>query len=369
MSDTSHFAVPLEDKYSPFHISTHAYKLIDGHPILVDVFVPRKLMNEEPNSASWSEKRPVIVRIHGGWLVGGQRDFAPWCPAWLLELALKHNAIFVAPDYRLLPEAKGEDILDDLDDFWKWLARGLPDAVHASCAGLKIDLDRVLVGGESAGGYLSVQVGLSSLDLASKESESQPSTQTLPSPRVRALVCAYPVLSLRAPYWTKDYHKQIFDNPQYPNSLIDERLASVKNATTRSVVSNADLVGTPRGQFAIALVQRGRLLEVLGEDSDLTPGKRRLHPEDRVEDGSKLPPTFFIHGIDDSAVPYGVTDRFVELLKKHKAVDGMEGGNEDGEVLQFAKVPGEHGFDNSIRLDSTDWVKDVASFVKKHWLK
>ncbi|KAH8093830.1 hypothetical protein DFH11DRAFT_1823072, partial [Phellopilus nigrolimitatus] len=88
------------------------------------------------------------------------RNHARWCPLWILELAMKHDAIFVAPDYRLLPEAKGVQILDDLDDFWAWLGRDLNDVVYKA-HGLHADLDKVLVEGESAGGYLALQVGLS----------------------------------------------------------------------------------------------------------------------------------------------------------------------------------------------------------------
>lgn len=89
----------------------------------------------------------------------GSCDFADWCPAWIIELALKHNAVLVQPDYRLLPEADGEQILDDMVDFWAWLGRDLPSIIQEN--GIEVDMDRVLVSGESAGGYLALQIALS----------------------------------------------------------------------------------------------------------------------------------------------------------------------------------------------------------------
>jgi acetyl esterase/lipase len=36
----------------------------------------------------------------------------------LIQLAKSNGAIVVSPDYRLIPEAKGVDILEDIKDFW-----------------------------------------------------------------------------------------------------------------------------------------------------------------------------------------------------------------------------------------------------------
>lgn len=57
------------DRLEPFSISTHAYKTVDGHDILLDLLLPKKLISEGLGSEKWSAKRPVLVRYHGGWLV------------------------------------------------------------------------------------------------------------------------------------------------------------------------------------------------------------------------------------------------------------------------------------------------------------
>lgn len=62
-------ALPLEDPLASFSISTHTYKVVDGHEILVDVLIPKKVLELGPESVEWKELRPISVRLHGGGLV------------------------------------------------------------------------------------------------------------------------------------------------------------------------------------------------------------------------------------------------------------------------------------------------------------
>lgn len=57
------------------------------------------------------------------------------------------------PDYRLLPDAKGIDILEDLADFWKWVRTDLTTFVstNSTNVGSEADLSKILVLGDSAG--------------------------------------------------------------------------------------------------------------------------------------------------------------------------------------------------------------------------
>lgn len=291
--------------------------------------------------------------------IAGQREFQPWFSAWSLELALKHNVVIVNPDYRLLPEASGEDILDDLDDFWKWLERDLGNALEdrESYRDLTVDLNKILIYGDSAGGYLSVQTALSHYDPSSKAA----------IPRIRAIISAYPMLDLRSKFWTTDYEKPMFGNAQIPEAFIEQFISSI--SSTPAVISNAGVIDSPRMQLAIALGQHGRFLEVLGTDRNPTPGKRRIHPEDRIIDGRILPPALFLHGKDDSAVPVTGTKTFVELLRKHKSIEGLTQGNGEDEVLKLVLEPGEHGFDGELGMNDTEWMKDSIVFIEKHWLE
>ncbi|THH05700.1 hypothetical protein EW145_g4606 [Phellinidium pouzarii] len=309
-----------------------------------------------------------------GYKIGGQRQFLPWWPRWVLDIALKQNAIIVVADHRLLPEATTEEILDDIHDFWKWLGDDLSAVVQNEHVGLQPDLSRVLLVGESAGGYLALQTALSFY---------KPQAQavvTSSTPRIRAVIAQYPAVSFRTPMYTQDYHKDLFGQPQYPNSMIDDHLAAIAAARAETgkqpIVTNVsmltpELAFTLRGRLAFAIQQRGRYVDILGPERDTSPGKRRVFPEDRIEDGNLLPPVVFLHGVDDSIAPVGGSDMFIEHLRKYQAIDGLAQGRPENEVLRYYRVQGEHLFDTEIKLDedTDEWVKDAVAFVEKHWLE
>lgn len=76
----------------------------------------------------------------------------------LLDICLTNSAIFIAPDYRLLPEATATEVLADVGDFWRWLHDTLPTLTNTWNA--SPDLTRLACTGQSAGGYLAVQSAL-----------------------------------------------------------------------------------------------------------------------------------------------------------------------------------------------------------------
>jgi acetyl esterase/lipase len=80
-----------------------------------------------------------------------------------LEFAEAHNSVIVSPYYRFLPEATRVEILEDVDDFWKWLHSGKIKTLLGP-QNLELDLDRVLGAGYSAGGLLSIYLTLSYSD-------------------------------------------------------------------------------------------------------------------------------------------------------------------------------------------------------------
>ncbi|KAI1049523.1 hypothetical protein LB505_008102 [Fusarium chuoi] len=126
-----------------FNVATFTYKVIEGQPILLDLFVPKTLP---------SGKRPVLIRFHGGFLVYGSRDNLQLAPPRILEYALENNTILVSCDYRLIPESNGMEILEDIEGVWSWVQSSLDKAIGTITNGKsRADLERVLVAGESAG--------------------------------------------------------------------------------------------------------------------------------------------------------------------------------------------------------------------------
>jgi Tfp pilus assembly PilM family ATPase len=66
----------------------------------------------------------------------------------LIDYSILHSAIIVSPDYQMLPEANGMDIMQDLSDFWQWVDQDLQKQL---ATGIEVDLDKILLEGGSAG--------------------------------------------------------------------------------------------------------------------------------------------------------------------------------------------------------------------------
>lgn len=77
-----------------------------------------------------------------------------------LEFAISHNAIILSPDYRLLPEANGTDVFDDVVAFSDWMHDELPLIADRESWRASPDLDRVAAIGASSGGNLAMQMAL-----------------------------------------------------------------------------------------------------------------------------------------------------------------------------------------------------------------
>jgi acetyl esterase/lipase len=129
-------------------------------------------------------------------------------PQWLSDLALEHGAVIVSPKYRLLPEATGLDIDDDLEDFWTWLhTPEIHNILSNHTTPTDLDLNRILLAGDSAGGLLSANFTLSH------------------GADIRAATAAYPCVSLDAPEFVNTRTILPF-GISTPESVITDHLAS-----------------------------------------------------------------------------------------------------------------------------------------------
>lgn len=94
---------------------------------------------------------PTVVWLHGGGLSGGARHFLPLADEGIAQVAV---------DYRLLGKgaAGGDDCIDDAAAAVAWTLEHI--------AGYGGDSNRVFVAGHSAGGFLSLMVGMDPARLA-----------------------------------------------------------------------------------------------------------------------------------------------------------------------------------------------------------
>jgi acetyl esterase/lipase len=287
--------------------STYTYKVVNGAPIRADVY--RK---------SGDQVRPVILWIHGGALIMGNRRGLNAAQA---ERYLNAGYTIVSIDYRLAPQAKLDLILEDLQDAYRWVRNDGPKLFRA-------DADRIAVVGHSAGGYLTLMAGFHL------------------SPRPRALVSFYGYGDIAGEWYSTP---DAFYNRQPPVPK-EEAYAAVG----KEVIS--DHLGGDRGRFYLYTRQRGLWpLEVTGHDPDKEPRAfDRLCPIRNVT--KDYPPTLLLHGDNDTDVPYEQS----ALMARELAAQGVQ--------HEFMPMPGRgHGFDSAMWDPAVSAAFDrVLAFLQKH---
>lgn len=241
------------------------------------------------------------------------------------------------PNYRLLPEARGADILEDISDFWAWVTGGKLQAFVESreeAKGVVIDLEKIWAHGESAGGYLSIQSGL-----------------LLPPGTLRVISAAFPMLDWHDPWYATPHtapsptNKPFFNAPLLPRSLLTSHLQSLAPGSTISAADPPERI-----DLLFSIGQQARWVEFLGTEE-------KLYPMQEIEKRDEFPPVFIFHGKDDSAVPAVGTERFVDVYKRRFGAEKILCRIEEGD----------HGFDKPSKLED-EWLVEGLGFVEREWL-
>jgi len=103
-----------------------------GHPLLLDLHVP-----DGPGPF------PAAILVHGGGFDGGNRatNMAP-----TFQPLSDANFVWFSVDYRMAPEFRFPQAKEDIDTVIRW--------VKANAKTYKVDVSKIVLSGESAGGYL-----------------------------------------------------------------------------------------------------------------------------------------------------------------------------------------------------------------------
>lgn len=96
------------------------------------------------------ERLPTVVWFHGGGLTGGEKH--------IINDFIDHNIIVVTVNYRLMPKAKSPEFIEDAAAAVAWTFE------HIEKYGG--DKTKINVAGHSAGGYLTMMVGMAPQYLA-----------------------------------------------------------------------------------------------------------------------------------------------------------------------------------------------------------
>lgn len=258
----------------PLPKKTYTYKTVGDLKIQADVYRPADAV-----------VRPVVVWIHGGALITGNRRSVPQN---LLGFCRDEGYALASIDYRLAPEVKLPDIIADLEDAFRWLHGPGAKECH-------LDAGRVVVTGGSAGGYLTLMAGV------------------VVKPRPAGLVAYWGYGDVDGEWYTTPssfYRKQI--------PLIDKAEA-YKGVGGKAITgSEGGIDFTARSRFYRYLRQNGLWTrEVTGFDPATEKAKLdRYCPVRNVTPA--FPPTLLVHGTEDTDVPYQLSADMAKELARHK---------------------------------------------------
>ncbi len=250
-----------------------------------------------------------MVWIHGGALIAGSRK---WLDGRLTAELLKAGFVVVSIDYRLAPETKLAGIVEDVQDAWRWVRQEGPRQFG-------IDPDRLATAGASAGGYLTLMTGFCL------------------NSRPRALVSYFGYGDITGPWYSKPdefYRRKPLVSKEEAHRCVGDRVLAEPPIPNR------------RGRFYQYCRQKGIWPnEVAGHDPHAEPKWFDLYcPIRNVT--AKYPPTFLIHGTDDTDVPYteskNMAAKLAESSVEHEFITVVGAGHglaraAPSKVLQIAQ--------------------------------
>ncbi|MCB9460461.1 MAG: alpha/beta hydrolase [Anaerolineaceae bacterium] len=258
-------------------MQTYVFKKIGGHEIEADLYPVEQTED--------AQKLPAVVFIHGGGLIMGHRKAI--LPSHI-QAFHEGGFHFVSINYRMAPETKLPDILDDIKDAWTWL-RNQADS-------LSIDRDRIAVLGHSAGGYLTLLSGFK-LD---------------PRPAAVVSIAGYCKLTSEAfttpsPYYLREY--QAVDEH-------DARQTIGEQTISESGPNDSMQRHLGRGLFYLFCRQTGIWLrEVTGHELSDTEWFADYEPIQNIS--AVYPPTMLLHGEPDTDIPFEQSVLMQQELARH----------------------------------------------------
>jgi acetyl esterase/lipase len=293
-----------------FTKTTIAYREVDGHKILADVYRPQD-----------AKIRPVIVWIHGGALIMGNRDLSD--NFFLLRFAKAEGCAIVSIDYRLAPETKLPDIISDIEEAFHWLGGDGAKQFH-------LNPRRIVVAGESAGGYLTLVTGY----------------RVRPKPK--ALVALYGYGDLIGDWSSKP-------NPFPLYNLRKISREEAESQTDGTVISDSHERKGDGGSIYMYYRQNGLWPEEVSGSGRSTIADK-ITPFEPIRNVTRdWPPTLLIHGTRDTDVPYEQSELMAEKFRR-KAVP----------YAFIAIDHGEHGFEGGDPEKIGEAYKAMGKFIKKH---
>ncbi|KAH8694428.1 Alpha/Beta hydrolase protein [Ilyonectria robusta] len=324
-----------------------------------------------PADPAPTKPAPFVVWTHGGAYMGGHH-FLPL--SWLGPGFIQRGYHLVSHNYRLGPQARLDDELDDCLEAVAWCRSNLPDVLGSGL----VDVDRYVVCGDSSGGTLT---GLMGHHL---------------NPPPKAVIDVYGIVDFLAP----DTKKKLFGVPKSDKDLspwegefsAEELDAFLSDREPANLITDAldwdeqdlmpddDLSAYLKTEFRYtkrirlqAAMQLWRamqrpprsLLRAVFHEDDFTDDDalnkfiESMSPLRLLEAKTLYPPTAFLHGTGDFNVEVEQSYMFAKKLK------------EMGVPVVECYEPGEtHGFDDKYtgpEIPGWDlYIQPILDFIDEH---
>jgi len=279
-------------------------------PVALDLYLPPL----EQGGSTTSTFRPTIVYFHGGGLTVG--DKTSWFPNWVHARAMAAGYAFLSADYQLLPPATGHEIVEDIKLLFSFIGSEINDVIKSHGRYDGIDTERLSVVGSSAGGLCAYLAGIHAY------------------PKPKSIISIYGMGGdfLTPHYLTPKYApfllgRELLDKSDFPDFIYPKSLDLPRTTSSKPTYHGPDyhipgFPSNPRMLLARLFLQFGIYLDYYtGIHNPSISNQLRLYisnrqqslqplpiPEDHHQlfpqfNISSLPPIFFIHGSDDTAVP------------------------------------------------------------------
>jgi len=252
-----------------WNMHSYTYKIVGNCSIQADVY-----------QVDSPKKQPTILWIHGGALICGSRStIAPY----QLKKYLDAGFTVISIDYRLAPKTKLQLIIEDLKDAFQWVREKGPDL-------FAIEPDQIAVIGHSAGGYLALMAGF------------------VINPQPKAIVSFYGYGDIIGPWYSQP-------DPWYCKQGMIQMNRAYESVGLLPLTEGD---WGKRSPFYFYCRQHGLWpQEVAGQDPQKNPDWfSRFCPMQNVT--GSYPPTLFIHGDQDTDVPYERSLEMDAVLEQHQ---------------------------------------------------
>ncbi|GAA5937619.1 alpha/beta hydrolase [Sporobolomyces koalae] len=297
---------------------TLTYRTVRGLDIQLDYILP------ERDADSGARKPPIVVWFHGGGLIQGSR-IGVYSYPHLSRAPSKFNLCLVAADYRLAPQTRFPQILSDLTSLFSYIS----SAAFKTATDNRLDYDRIVVMGSSAGGWLSLLSGLKiGFDETGQEYDDGLTA------RLRGVVGLYPITTVEDKFWHEPQRRKL--------TLLYCRLDVIHNR----VIDKAELKEflDPKADEIQEGILQNLLLDGTNADPSAFTVAKAIRDKRTV---SPLPPVYLVHGTADDKVP---ENQAVEVVEALRAVGHSEVRYERREGLN-------HSFDVDDDMDELwSWV-------------